>query len=46
MRGKRVQFDDETWASIDLLAKELSVTMALTGKKNLREIDRQVIVSG
>jgi hypothetical protein len=22
MRGKRVQFDDETWASIDLLAKD------------------------
>jgi L-lactate dehydrogenase (cytochrome) len=31
--------------AIDLLAKELSVTMALTGKKNLREIDREVIVS-
>ncbi|MGP0094941.1 MAG: L-lactate dehydrogenase [Xanthobacteraceae bacterium] len=31
--------------AIDLLAKELSVTMALTGKKNLREIDRDVIVS-
>jgi L-lactate dehydrogenase (cytochrome) len=31
--------------AIDLLAKELSVTMALTGKKNLREIDRAVIVS-
>jgi L-lactate dehydrogenase (cytochrome) len=31
--------------AIDLLAKELSVTMALTGKKTLREIDRQVIVS-
>jgi hypothetical protein len=22
MRGKRVQFDDETWASLDLLAKD------------------------
>ena len=22
MHGKRVQFDDETWASIDLLAKD------------------------
>jgi L-lactate dehydrogenase (cytochrome) len=31
--------------AIDLLARELSVTMALTGKKTLREIDRQVIVS-
>jgi L-lactate dehydrogenase (cytochrome) len=31
--------------AIDLLAKELSVTMALTGKKTLREIDRDVIVS-
>jgi len=31
--------------AIDLLAKELSVTMALTGKKNLQEIDRDVIVS-
>jgi L-lactate dehydrogenase (cytochrome) len=31
--------------AIDILAKELSVTMALTGKKNLREIDREVIVA-
>jgi len=22
MRGKRVQFDDETWAAVDLLAKD------------------------
>jgi len=32
--------------AIDLLAKELSVTMALTGTKNLREIDRDVIAPG
>lgn len=22
MKGKRVQFDDETWASLDMLAKD------------------------
>jgi L-lactate dehydrogenase (cytochrome) len=32
--------------AIDLLAKELSVTMALTGTRNVREINRDVIVPG
>jgi L-lactate dehydrogenase (cytochrome) len=32
--------------AIDLLAKELSVTMALTGTRNVREINRDAIVPG
>jgi L-lactate dehydrogenase (cytochrome) len=33
-------------AAIDILARELDVTMALCGVKSVREIDRSVIAQG
>jgi hypothetical protein len=38
MRGKRVQFDDETWASVDLLAKDRIQTFQELAEEAFRDI--------
>jgi hypothetical protein len=38
MHGKRVQFDDETWASIDLLAKDRMQTFQELADEAFRDI--------
>ena len=38
MRGKRVQFDDETWASVDLLAKDRMQTFQEVADEAFRDI--------
>ena len=38
MRGKRVQFDDETWASVDLLAKDRMITLLELADVAFRDI--------
>ena len=38
MPGKRVQFDDETWASIDLLAKDRMQTFQELADEAFRDI--------
>ena len=41
MRGKRVQFDDETWASVDLLAKDRLQTFQELADEAFRDILRK-----
>jgi len=38
MRGKRVEFDDETWASVDLLAKDRMQTFQELADEAFRDI--------
>jgi len=38
MHGKRVQFDDETWASVDLLAKDRMQTFQELAEEAFRDI--------
>jgi hypothetical protein len=38
MHGKRVQFDDETWASIDLLAKDRMQTFQELAEEAFRDV--------
>ena len=41
MHGKRVQFDDETWASVDLLAKDRMMTLQELADEAFRDILRK-----
>jgi hypothetical protein len=38
MHGKRVQFDDETWDSVDLLAKDRMMTFQELADEAFRDI--------
>ncbi len=38
MRGKRIEFDDETWASVDLLAKDRMQTFQELADEAFRDI--------
>ena len=38
MHGKRVQFDDETWASVDLLCKDHMMTLQELADEAFRDI--------
>jgi hypothetical protein len=38
VHGKRVQFDDETWASVDLLAKDRMMTLQELADEAFRDI--------
>jgi hypothetical protein len=38
MPGKRVQFDDETWASLDLLAKDSMMTFQELADEAFRDL--------
>jgi hypothetical protein len=38
MPGKRVQFDDETWASIDLLARDRMMTFQEVADEAFRDL--------
>ena len=38
MPGKRVQFDDETWASVDLLSKDRMMTFQELADEAFRDI--------
>lgn len=38
MKGKRVQFDDESWASLDLLAKDRMMTFQELADEAFRDI--------
>ena len=41
MLGKRVQFDDETWASVDLLAKDRMMAFQELADEAFRDILRK-----
>lgn len=41
MTGKRVQFDPETWASVDLLAKDRMMTFQELADEAFRDILRK-----
>jgi hypothetical protein len=41
MKGKRVQFDDETWDSVDLLAKDRMMTFQELADEAFRDILRK-----
>lgn len=41
MHGKRVQFDNETWASVDLLAKDRMMTFQELSDEAFRDILRK-----
>ena len=41
MHGKRVEFDDETWASVDLLAKDRMMTFQELADEAFRDILRK-----
>jgi hypothetical protein len=38
MKGKRVEFDDETWASVDLLSKDRMMTFQELADEAFRDI--------
>ena len=38
MPGKRIQFDDETWASVDLLAKDRMMTFQELADEAFRDL--------
>jgi hypothetical protein len=38
MKGKRVEFDDETWASVDLLAKDRMMVFQELADEAFRDI--------
>jgi len=41
MKGKRIQFDDETWDSVDLLAKDRMMTFQELADEAFRDILRK-----
>jgi len=41
MRGKRVQFDDETWAALDLLAKDRMMDFQELADEAFRDLLRK-----
>jgi len=41
MQGKRVQFDDETWDAIDLLAKDRMMTFQELADEAFRDVLRK-----
>jgi hypothetical protein len=41
MPGKRLQFDDETWASLDLLAKDRMMTFQELADEAFRDVLRK-----
>jgi hypothetical protein len=41
MPGKRVQFDDETWASVDLLARDRMATFQELADEAFRDLLRK-----
>jgi hypothetical protein len=41
MPGKRIQFDDETWASVDLLAKDRMMTFQELADEAFRDLLRK-----
>jgi hypothetical protein len=38
MKGKRVEFDDETWAGVDLLAKDRMMTFQELADEAFRDV--------
>ena len=38
MAGKRIQFDDETWASVDLLARDRMMTFQEVADEAFRDL--------
>ncbi len=41
MRGKRVQFEDETWQAVDLLARDRMMTFQELAEEAFRELFAQ-----
>ena len=46
MRGKRVQFDDETWSSLDMLSKDLMKSFQELADEAFRDLLKKHGVPG